>query len=65
MHPRVFELDIQGFFDNVPHNLIVKAVEANTDKKREVRYVKRWLKALAHHPDGALEQWVRVLHRGR
>ena len=54
--PWAFELDIQGFFDNVPHNLIVKAVKANTDKKWVVLYVKRWLKAPVKHPDGALEQ---------
>ena len=63
-HPWVFELDIQGFFDNVPHNLIVKAVEANTDKKWVVLYVKRWLKAPVQHPDGALEQRERGTPQG-
>src|SRR5919106_4894654 len=32
-HPWVLDCDIAGFFDNVPHDLIVKAVEANTDQK--------------------------------
>lgn len=63
-HPWVFELDIQGFFDNVPHNLIVKAVEANTDKKWVVLYVKRWLKAPVQHPDGTLEQRERGTPQG-
>ncbi len=43
--PWVLDCDIAGFFDNVPHDLIVKAVEANTDQKWVVLYVKRWLKA--------------------
>ena len=45
-HSWVLDCDIAGFFDNVPHDLIVKAVEANTDLKWVVLYVKRWLKAL-------------------
>ena len=56
MHPWVLDCDIEGFFDNVPHDLIVKAVEANTDKAWVLLYVKRWLKAPIQHPDGTLEQ---------
>ena len=52
----VLDCDIAGFFDNVPHDLIVKAVEANTDQKWVVVCVKRWLKAPLQHPDGTLEQ---------
>jgi retron-type reverse transcriptase len=63
-HPWVFELDIQGFFDNVPHDLIVKAVEANTDKKWVVLYVKRWPVAPVQHPDGTLERRNRGTPQG-
>jgi RNA-directed DNA polymerase len=63
-HPWVFELDIQGFFDNVPHDLIIKAVEANTDKRWVVLYVKRWLTAPVQHPDGTLEQRGRGTPQG-
>jgi group II intron reverse transcriptase/maturase len=63
-HPWVLELDIQGFFDNVPHDLIVKAVEANTDKKWVVLYVKRWLSAPVQHPDGTLQQRDRGTPQG-
>ena len=55
-HPWVLDCDIAGFFDNVPHDLIVKAVEANTDLTWVVLYVKRWLKAPLQHPDGTLER---------
>jgi group II intron reverse transcriptase/maturase len=52
----VVDLDIQKFFDSVPWDLIVKAVEANTDQKWVVLYVKRWLQAPLQHPDGRLEE---------
>ena len=34
---------------------MVKAVEANTDQRWVVLYVKRWLVAPIQHPDGSLE----------
>ena len=63
-HPWVLDCDIVGFFDNVPHDLIVKAVEANTSLKWVVLYVKRWLKAPLQHPDGTLEQRDRGTPQG-
>ena len=48
----VLDLDVQKFFDSVDHDLMVKAVEANTDQKWVVLYVKRWLKAPMQLPDG-------------
>ncbi len=48
------ELDIAKFFDSVDHDLMVKAVEANTtpDQKWVVLYAKRWLRAPVRMPDG-------------
>ncbi|WP_345482614.1 reverse transcriptase domain-containing protein, partial [Actinopolymorpha pittospori] len=43
--PWVVDLDIQGFFDNVPHAQIVAAVEKHIDLPWVVLYVKRWLVA--------------------
>ncbi|MBC6463860.1 reverse transcriptase domain-containing protein, partial [Actinomadura sp. HBU206391] len=51
----VIDLDVAKFFDSCPHDLIVKAVEANTDQRWIVLYVKRWLVAPLQHPDGTLE----------
>jgi RNA-directed DNA polymerase len=48
----VLDLDVQKFFDSVGHDLMVRAVEANTDQKWVVLYVKRWLKAPMQLPDG-------------
>jgi hypothetical protein len=50
----VLDLDVQKFFDSVDHNLMVKAVEANTDQKWVVLYVRRWLTAPMQMPDGTV-----------
>lgn len=51
----VIDLDITKFFDSVPWNLVVKAVEANTELPWVVLYVKRWLEAPLQLPDGSLQ----------
>ncbi|KJE20034.1 Retron-type reverse transcriptase [Frankia torreyi] len=51
--PWVVDLDIQGFFDNVPHAQIIAAVEKHTNLTWVVLYVKRWLVAPVQHPDGS------------
>src|SRR3954452_18215732 len=52
----VIDLDVQEFFDEVPWDLVVKAVEAVTDARWVLLGVKRWLAAPLKHPDGSLEQ---------
>jgi group II intron reverse transcriptase/maturase len=52
----VIDLDVQKFFDEVPWDLVIKAVTAVTDARWVLLYVKRWLAAPLKHPDGALEQ---------
>jgi RNA-directed DNA polymerase len=51
----VIDLDIQKFFDSCPHDLILKAVQANTDQSWILLYVKRWLAAPMQQPDGTLQ----------
>ena len=51
----VIDLDVAQFFDSVPHDLMVKAVEANTDQPWVLLYVKRWLVAPLQLPDGSLQ----------
>jgi RNA-directed DNA polymerase len=60
----VLDLDVQKFFDSVDHDLMVKAVEANTDQKWVVLYVKRWLKAPIQLPDGTVAQRNRGTPQG-
>jgi group II intron reverse transcriptase/maturase len=58
------DLDVQKFFDEVPWDLIVKAVEAVTDCRWVLLYVKRWLHAPLKHPDGTLEERTRGTPQG-
>jgi RNA-directed DNA polymerase len=48
----VLDLDIKGFFDNIPHDLLMKAVERHTSCKWHLLYIKRWLEAPVQQPDG-------------
>ena len=41
----VLEFDIKGLFDNIDHDLLMKAVRKHTDSKWEILYIERWLKA--------------------
>jgi RNA-directed DNA polymerase len=58
------DLDVQKFFDEVPWDLIVKAVQAVTDCRWVLLYVKRWLEAPLQHPNGTLEQRTRGTPQG-
>ncbi|GAA3084508.1 group II intron reverse transcriptase/maturase [Streptomyces olivoverticillatus] len=60
----VLDLDVQKFFDSVDHALMVKAVEANTDQRWVVLYVKRWLVAPLQLPDGTLQERDRGTPQG-
>ena len=42
----VLDLDIKGFYDNLDHNLMMKAVRFHTNDKWIHLYVERWLKPL-------------------
>ncbi len=48
----VIDLDIKGFFDNLGHDLVIRAVRHHTDSRWLLLYIGRWLKAPAVHPDG-------------
>ena len=60
----VIDLDVQKFFDTVPWDLVVKAVEAVTDARWVLLYVKRWLAAPLQRPDGTLVQRDRGTPQG-
>ncbi|GHF17612.1 group II intron reverse transcriptase/maturase [Streptomyces spiralis] len=60
----VIDIDIQKFFDSVPWDLIVKAVQAHTDAVWVVLYVKRWLRAPLQLPDGTLQDRDRGTPQG-
>jgi RNA-directed DNA polymerase len=50
----VIDLDIKGFFDTVPHDLILRAVDRHTDLPWVRLYVRRWLVAPMRMSDGTL-----------
>jgi len=50
----VIDLDIRGFFDNLDHALIMRAVGKYTQCPWILLYVKRWLEAPAQQEDGTL-----------
>lgn len=60
----VIDLDIAKFFDSVPWDLIIKAVQANTGQPWVVLYVKRWLAAPLVLPDGRVQQRDRGTPQG-
>ncbi len=41
----VLDLDVQKFFDSVPHDLLLKAVAHHTDERWVLLYIQRWLLA--------------------
>jgi len=54
--PWVLEFDIVGLFDNINHDLLMKAVEKHTDCKWERLYIKRFLTAPIKMPDGSVQE---------
>jgi group II intron reverse transcriptase/maturase len=60
----VIDLDIRAFFDTVPWDLVVKAVEANTELPWVVLYVRRWLAARLALPDGSMRRRERGTPQG-
>jgi RNA-directed DNA polymerase len=48
----LLEFDIKGMFDNIDHELLMKAVETHTNNKWVILYIKRWLKSAIKMPDG-------------
>ena len=50
----VIEFDIKGLFDNIPHELLMKAVHKHTQEKWIILYIERWLKAPMQNADKSI-----------
>jgi len=48
----VLDLDIKGFFDNIDHELMMRAVRTHTDESWVLLYIERWLMAPVEMQDG-------------
>ncbi|SHG40403.1 group II intron reverse transcriptase/maturase [Salegentibacter echinorum] len=51
----VIDLDIQEFFENVNHSLLLKALERHVSEKWVLLYIKRWLEAPVILEDGTVK----------
>jgi group II intron reverse transcriptase/maturase len=60
----VIDLDVQKFFDEVPWDLVLAAVETVCQERWVLLYVRRWLAAPLQHPDGSVEQRTRGTAQG-
>ena len=53
-HDWVLEFDIKGLFDNIDHQLLMKAARKHTDNRWVLLYIERWLTAPIELEDGAI-----------
>lgn len=60
----VIDLDIKGFFDNIDHDLLLRAVRKHTDCKWLLLYVERWLTAPIEMLDGQLQKRTKDTPQG-
>ena len=52
----VLDLDIKGFFDNLDHDLLMRAVRKQRECPWIILYIERWLKAPAQDEEGRLTE---------
>jgi group II intron reverse transcriptase/maturase len=60
----VIDLDIKGFFDSIPHDLVERAVAHHTDIPWVRLYIARWLRAPMQRPDGTQEERTKGTPQG-
>ena len=59
----VLDLDIKGFFDSIPHDLLLKAVRKHTDCKWVLLYIERWLKTPVQQRNGITTERTKGIRR--
>lgn len=50
----VLDLDVKGYFDSIPRDLLMRAVRKHTDCPWVLLYIERWLQAPVQMADGSL-----------
>jgi RNA-directed DNA polymerase len=60
----VLEFDIRGLFDNIDHELLMKAVRQHTVNPWVILYIQRWLKASIQMPDGTVKERTKGTPQG-
>jgi group II intron reverse transcriptase/maturase len=52
----IIDLDIKEFFENVNHELLLKALKVHVSEKWILMYILRWLEASVQFPDGTIKK---------
>jgi RNA-directed DNA polymerase len=60
----VLEFDIKGLFDNIDHELLLRAVRRHVTCKWALLYIERWLTAPMEHEDGTTAERKRGTPQG-
>ena len=60
----VIDLDIKGFFDNIPHDLLMKAVRKHCREKWVLLYIERWLVASLEKENGEIMARIKGVPQG-
>jgi len=51
----VVDLDIQAYFDEIDHGLLMRALRYHTEERWVLLYIERWLKAPVEQADGTVQ----------
>src|SRR5215470_11485620 len=62
--PWVLEFDIKGLFDNIDHELLLRAVRRHITCRWALLYIERWLRAPMEHEDGMKVERTRGTPQG-
>lgn len=60
----VIDLDIQEYFDSIPHDLLMKAVGRHCQTRWMLLYIERWLKVPLQKVDGTLIERTKGVPQG-
>jgi len=60
----VIDLDIRAFFDSVPHELLMRAIEHHVSERWMLLCIQRWLVTPMQMPDGTTQQRTRGTPQG-
>ncbi|WP_236891705.1 group II intron reverse transcriptase/maturase [Desulfoluna limicola] len=60
----VLDMDIKGFFEEIDHDLLLRAVRKHVKEPWQILYIERWLRAPVRHEDGHLEEKERGTPQG-
>ncbi|MEZ4884855.1 MAG: group II intron reverse transcriptase/maturase [Chitinophagales bacterium] len=60
----VIDMDIKGFFDNIPHDKMMEVLKHYISEKWIWMYVERWLKCPMQMPDGSIAERTKGTPQG-